>query len=347
MAARRSPGFTLVELLVVIAIIGILVALLLPAVQAAREAARRNQCVNNQKQLALAVMNFESSRGRFPVNYGGFDFGTGGRSKLASRRAEETGVGWIVEALPYIEESALYDEFDAAGVFEGFFNRGNPSGLGIKRPEARELVQREIENLQCPSDVTVTELSDNQFQWDGILVSRLSYKGNGGNPIHISVNGSADGPGTDLLEEFPHNTNYEDFYGQSGAPGPGVLYYASYLSPTRFRTITDGTSKTILIGEDVAEQNRHGATYYANANYSSTNVPLNTFGVPHPATGPAMSGVDGRLAWFEQSSFRSRHPGGANFAWCDGSVSFFQDSIDLELYQALSTRNNDEVVARP
>ena len=329
-AARPAgAGFTLVELLVVIAIIGILVSLLLPAVQAASEAARRSQCVNGQKQLALAVINYESANQRFPACYGGFHFGAGNRSNIASVQDEETGVGWIVEVLPYIEESALYDQFVEAQVFEGFFNRAAATGLGLKRPAARELVQTELKMLQCPSDESVIGLSEEQAQWSGIPVSMLSYKGNAGNPIYVT-------PSTDLLPEFPHNTDYDRYKGYSGAPAPGVFYYASYLSPTKFRNITDGTSNTMMLGEDVAEQNKHSATFYSNTTYSSTVVPLNYFADP-----------PGSFAWYEESGFRSLHPGGANFAWCDGSVSFLNEGIDHEVYQHLSTRGGDEVVEKP
>ncbi|QDT68642.1 hypothetical protein MalM25_15650 [Planctomycetes bacterium MalM25] len=329
-ASRPSAtAFTLVELLVVIAIIGILVALLLPAVQAAREAARRSQCVNGQKQLALAVMNYESATGRFPACYGGFNFGAGQRSSIASRREDETGVGWILEVLPYLEESGLYDQFAEANVFEGFFQQGNASGLGLKRPEARQLVQTELKMLQCPSDQSVIGLSEEQAQWSGIPVSMLSYKGNAGNPIHVFQ-------GNDLMPEFPHNTDYDRYKGYSGAPAPGVFYYASYLSPTKFKHITDGTSNTMMLGEDVAEQNKHSATFYSNTNYCSTVVPLNYFADP-----------PGSFAWYEESGFRSLHPGGANFAWCDGSVSFINEGIDHDVYQRLSTRGGDEVVEKP
>lgn len=327
---RRTDAFTLVELLVVIAIIGVLVSLLLPAVQAAREAARRSQCVNSERQLALAVLNFESAKKRFPASYGGFNFGgPGDRSLLPSRREEETGVGWIVEVLPMMEQAALFDQFKAANVFEGYFGGASNAGQGLKRMAARELLQVELQILQCPSDPTVIGLSDSQAQLAGIEVSRLSYKGNAGNPVYFSRT-------TDLLADFPHNQDKEQYRGYSGAPCPGVFYYASYLSPTRMEGIVDGTSNTMMLGEDVAEENNHGATFYSNCNYSSTVVPLNTFG-----------DEPGDLTWFEASGFRSLHPGGANFAWCDGSVSFVSETIDHELYQALSTREGEEIATRP
>lgn len=333
--SHRKPalaGFTLVELLVVIAIIGILVALLLPAVQSAREAARRTQCVNGEKQLALAVMTFEDANKRFPACYGGFAFGDTNRTKIRARRNEETGVGWMLEVLPQLEEQAVYDQFKENGAFEGFFDTRR--GLKDQRIIDRKLMEIEIEMLQCPSDESVAELSDNQAQWAGVFVSRTSYKGNAGNPIYFQRT-------TDILTEFPHNLDTDEYRGYSGAPCPGVFYYASYLSPTTFSKIPDGTSKTMMLGEDVAEWNNHAATFYGNTNYSSTIVPLNFFdeSLRQPPTN--------YLPWQYGSGFRSLHPGGANFAWCDGSVSFISEDIDHDLYQSLSTRAGEETLGRP
>src|SRR6266403_1899488 len=130
-----TRGFTLVELLVVIAIIGILVALLLPAVQAAREAARRASCENNIKNLALGVLNHESAKRIFPKSYDGYGNATG------SRLAEETGAGWLIFTLPYLEEQALYDRFKSSKALDEHFDpragaaSGGNKGLGLDTPE--------------------------------------------------------------------------------------------------------------------------------------------------------------------------------------------------------------------
>lgn len=336
-SAKRSAakqGFTLVELLVVIAIIGILVALLLPAVQAAREAARRSQCTNNERQLALSVINFEDANKRFPVNYGGFHFaGTSGaqRSLIVpsqSDRERETGVGWIVEVLPFIEEQNLFDQFKSAGAFEGFFNRSSPTGEGLKRPAVLPLLQVQIKGLQCPSDTSVLELSDQQFQLRDKFVALTSYKGNSGNPDYL---GFVDGAHP---ESGPNPKTSGFRYGTySGAPCPGPFYYASYLRPTKFRHIVDGTSKTFMLGEDIPEQNFASAAFYSNANYSSTNSPLNFFyDPPNPSD------------WAGTASFRSRHPSGAHFALCDGSVTFIAEDIDYDAYQSLGTMDGEELI---
>ena len=149
---ERRKAFTLVELLVVIAIIGILVAMLLPAVQAAREAARRMSCANNLKNLGLAALNHHDVNKHFPVSYGA---AYGGESPLP-----QLGVGWILNALPQLEESALYDQFKAGGAFEGGFLQQalgkTMSSVGLLSTKngisCQALMQTQLKVLQCPSD---------------------------------------------------------------------------------------------------------------------------------------------------------------------------------------------------
>ena len=148
---RLRRGFTLVELLVVIAIIGVLVALLLPAIQAAREAARRTSCSNNLKNLGLAILNHHDVRKSFPISHGAFS--------VPEASVPQSGVGWIIETLPQLEQQPLYDRFKQGGAFEGQFrqnlalNRSVPNlGLastknGISCPE---LMRTELDVLKCP-----------------------------------------------------------------------------------------------------------------------------------------------------------------------------------------------------
>lgn len=132
--ATRQRAFTLVELLVVIAIIGVLVALLLPAVQAAREAARRSQCENNLRNLALGALNHKTATKVFPRSYDGF----GGSSSSATPQ-KKNGSSWIVSTFPYIEQQSLYSQFQAAQAFVGRFNAsagaasGSQQGIGRQR----------------------------------------------------------------------------------------------------------------------------------------------------------------------------------------------------------------------
>ncbi|MEQ8208947.1 MAG: DUF1559 domain-containing protein [Lacipirellulaceae bacterium] len=324
-SATRSRGFTLVELLVVIAIIGVLVGLLLPAVQAAREAARRSQCINNLHNMALAVQTYESSKGHFPESYGGFGRNTQQGEIPAEDNNLETGVGWQLMLLPQLEQQSLFDQFDSLGALEGFFNAPSSSGLGLQRQAVLDagLLQTQLPTYMCPSDASVQQLSTEQFQWAGKTVATTSYKGNSGNPCPPGI--------FDCTERTYEGTTTR--YVPPGMPSLGVLSYADYRQPTEVRMIEDGLSNTLLIGEDIPEHNDHSTVFYANSNSSITSTQLNY--LPQPPT---------PRDWRIVQSFRSYHPGGANFAKCDASVTFIPESIDIDVYWWLSTRDGHEVL---
>jgi prepilin-type N-terminal cleavage/methylation domain-containing protein/prepilin-type processing-associated H-X9-DG protein len=317
-AAKWRRAFTLVELLVVIAIIGVLVALLLPAVQAAREAARRSQCLNNLKNLSLGALNHESAKKIFPLSYDGF-----GGSSPAATPEKENGSSWIVSTFPYIEQQALYDRFKAAQGFVGQFDPEKSGGAmasgqqGIARntPEMRELMRTPLALLQCASDESSGQPSETQFQWISIPVTVTNYKGNVGNAWCYGrwFGNKSENPST--------------------APLSGILYRANYVTPVSIKQITDGTSNTFLIGEDLPAYNYHSAAYYANGSWMATDAGINF--LPEPPTPQKYEDVYG---------FRSRHAGGAQFAMADGSVRFVEEAIDYTLYQSLSTKGGDEVV---
>jgi len=315
-AADWRRAFTLVELLVVIAIIGVLVALLLPAVQAAREAARRSQCLNNLKNLSLGALNHESAKKIFPLSYDGF-----GGSSPAATPDKENGSSWIVSTFPYLEQQTLYDRFKAAQGFVGRFNAGSGAasggqqGIARNTPEMRELMRTPLALLQCASDESSGQPSETQFQWTSVPVTVTNYKGNAGNAWCYGrwFGNRAENPST--------------------APLSGILYRANYVTPVSMKQITDGTSNTFLIGEDLPAYNDHSAAYYANGSWMATDAGINF--LPEPPTPQKYEDVYG---------FRSRHAGGAQFAMADGSVRFVEESIAYALYQALSTKGGDEVV---
>jgi prepilin-type N-terminal cleavage/methylation domain-containing protein/prepilin-type processing-associated H-X9-DG protein len=315
-------GFTLVELLVVIAIIGTLVSLLLPAVQAAREAARRSSCQNNLKQLAIAVQNCADATRRFPYNG---DIGTKSGCCAAANTAPAYW-SWIARSLPYIEQQSLYH---LAKISENMPLHTDPAADPVNGPGIRQAIGMDLKTVLCPSDGRSTSgpLTDRP-QFTGIGLGQTNYKG-------VAGSNWAWGNWT-----FDAGGNY----GTNGLDtGNGIFYRSDVRARTTFAFVTDGTSNTFMIGEDLPSSNVHCAWPYSNTATGTCAIPLNT-GLPKPTTSP----VDTSPAnWPNVYSFRSRHPGGGQFAMVDGSVHFVSQTIDLNIYRALATIDGGEVAPLP
>ena len=299
---RRSPlGFTLVELLVVIAIIGVLVALLLPAVQAARESARRTQCLNNFKQISTATHNYLAARKVFPP--GTNMWTTGVPCSMPSGKTKPfIGFSWGVYILPYIEQGPVYQLFNLKE------DPANNYGTGANYKAAAS----KIEAYLCPSDPQGFELvgccSDNT---NGSLDSEDMSKSNMAG-IADSVNWQC------MWDEWPS--------GWATPTGNGVMFQHSKISPAH---ITDGTSNTLMVGEVIGyEQGSHSAYWWAAWNVLDTangiNLPLRV-----PPRG---------LFETAETGFASYHVGGAHFTFCDGGATFINESIDQYVLAALTTR---------
>lgn len=341
----KQSGFTLVELLVVIAIIGILVALLLPAVQAAREAARRMSCSNKLKNIALATHNHHDSMKHFPVSQGMYQ-------GVDGAEGEGPGAGWILNLLPQLEEQPLYDQFQQGGAFEGGFKvglcirGGLPGAYGLtsrnNNISVTELMQNQLEILNCPSDADAALLSNGQYGWSGCEVAVTSYKGVIGDTVVGESNGTTF---TNDASQFPSGiydktnpgyTTPRDCHRDTRCRG--IFFRQSFRRPVKISSISDGTSKTFLVGEDVPSYNYHSAAFYADGDWCSCNTPINNLmGFPPETVGPDF--------WWEQRGFRSLHPGGVNFSMADGSVKFVAESVDNELYRTSCTRNGGETVS--
>ncbi len=326
---RSKAAFTLVELLVVIAIIGVLVALLLPAIQAAREAARRMSCGNNLKNIALAVHNFESAKKTFPYS---IDYNQGcqvtGEAACAIPR---TGKGWIVDILPYLEQQAMYDRMKIGINDTGFtkFVAVPQGGKGMGQLDMRPAVQTQLPLLTCPSDESA-KLRDDQFWWKGVEVAVTSYKGVlGDTEVAFALS-----PRWSKSAGFATLPDCHD--NDRGEGCNGIFWRNSYANPLTFKRVTDGMSNTLMVGETVPEQDYHSAAYFSDGDWASCNMQLNYFTDPDPANVNAK--------WYELRGFRSRHSGGVHFAMADASVQFLSDSIDHDIYQALSTKAGEEPV---
>jgi prepilin-type processing-associated H-X9-DG protein len=334
--------------LVVIAIIGILVALLLPAIQAAREAARRASCSNNLKNLGLAVLNHHDVKKHFPLSYGAFS--------LPESPLPQPGVGWILETLPQLEEQALYDQFTAGGAYEGQFRAdrahltvGNAGIIsttdGISCPK---LLQTPLTILTCPSDPSMNKLRSDQFQFANWSVAVTNYKGVLDDTwLGQTFGGTYNNDGSTYpsgiySEPAPSFRPTDDRDCHHNLRCRGIFYRQSYQRPVKIASVTDGTSHTFMIGEDLPSYNRHSTAFYANGDWCSCNIPLNNLlNLPEEALeqDPTL-----RDAWWDQQGFRSRHPGGAQFCLVDGSVRYIAESISNELYRVSCTRNGSDLV---
>jgi prepilin-type N-terminal cleavage/methylation domain-containing protein len=353
---RNRVAFTLVELLVVIAIIGILVALLLPAVQAAREAARRTQCTNNLKQFGLALQNYHDTFKKFPP--GGVSFGTHVGLNCENRKPNtyclewdtgETspGIGWQVRILPFIEQAPLYDQVSR----EGDRLHIRYTEVSIEGQPART---KQVPHARCPSD-THPGLDTNwaQGNYCGSLGSQLTPSQDSNcqpftTPgVHYQNPGGGAGHGNDT-DHIPGWGGKRNVSGMFSRIGINV----------GMADATDGTSNVIIVGEilPVCTDHTGGWWYYnggANA-HSSTSVPLNTFATcennqagwrSYPnCSGPNYNGPGGRnfgrSNWNLSWGFRSNHPAGANFLLTDGSVQFLSQNIDYQTYQRLGARGD-------
>ena len=309
----RTAGFTLVELLVVIAIIGVLVALLLPAVQAAREAARRAQCLNQMKQIVLAIHNYHDARKHIPYNHTYHARTSAQRTVgLPSFEGHLSTRGWITETLPYLEQQARYD------LMEPYFGGKYHSITGINHPDLVNVVNQPVPGFRCPSDADAVEpTSWLQWQWVRKEIALTNYKGIVGN--HKRGNNGAGDRDCMMLDHCN-----------------GFFWRHNFLTRIRFKDITDGLSQTFIVGEDLPRHNYHSALYHGNGDNSHLHYPPNLN--PNPPTP-----LDYRLV----KGFRSDHPGGVHFALCDGSVTFVADEIDFDTYQAMGSKSGGELIIDP
>jgi prepilin-type N-terminal cleavage/methylation domain-containing protein/prepilin-type processing-associated H-X9-DG protein len=319
MRSRRT-GFTLIELLVVIAIIAVLIALLLPAVQAAREAARRIQCSNNLKQMALALHSYQDQYGSFPVNSVRFQGDpyciSCGYGALYTFRAL---------MLNQIEQGPLYNAINFSYIYSPY-GEGDVAAIPVNSTVA---VTR-VAIYACPSDrmgdAATTGYGAGRT---GVLVPDASYMASSGTKIVQSVTwGGGGGPST------------------ASDNGAMVEFHAVKLAE-----IQDGTSNTLLLGEFGRSPRYVGSANWfvawdgsvqrlavAGINRAYT-APLPFADKIGPQDQPPFSGPQG------YPCFGSYHPGGANFAFCDGSVKFLKETTDQRVFGALGTRAGGDVAS--
>lgn len=334
-AVSILAGFTLVELLVVIAIIGVLVALLLPAVQAARESARRMTCINNIKQIGLACLNYETTYGKLPE---------GARPNIAEKSGQypgNNGISFHVTILPFAEFANLSDNI------LDILKRKSTTGGGrrgsgtyqiepsvYEDPELEELRQLNVAAYLCPSDPDIFD----DFMDDERYTSR-SYFG---------VTGSAASRGAD---EYIGAGNWK--MNQDGA-----LFYGSEVE---LREVLDGTSNTFLVGERWYTKRSwlvggRSTSATSVVLYSCKNIdrryPINVslhpnnYYIDHVRWGnnPEMGPGGSEEVGLHDLWFGSFHPGGAHFGFVDGSSHFISDDLDLDIFLGMASVGSGEVV---
>jgi prepilin-type N-terminal cleavage/methylation domain-containing protein/prepilin-type processing-associated H-X9-DG protein len=339
-SSRLGRGFTLIELLVVIAIIAVLIALLLPAVQSAREAARRAQCVNNLKQIGLAVYNYESAGGSYPMgnitqswfddpNCGGVYYG-------------HTVMSYI---LPYIEGSNQYNAINYSRPYNTF---AQTTAFYTK-----------VASYICPTDGSPVSLPANF-----IATAQTSYAPVRGIRENIF-----------WTQAGPNASNRCGANDSEGLFGANISY--------RIAAVTDGTSNTMMFGETSRfKEEENNSSHFSFWNVAGAwvgppwtsaaptwpgdvRITGGAFVVPVLNSPPVINGgpacqenvaAPHSLNWslpannppclyLGQWGFRSRHPGGANFGFADGSVKFIKDSVNYQVYRALGTRNGGEITS--
>jgi prepilin-type N-terminal cleavage/methylation domain-containing protein/prepilin-type processing-associated H-X9-DG protein len=330
MKRRSSRGFTLIELLVVIAIIGVLIALLLPAVQSAREAARRAQCTNNLKQIGLAMHNYHSTYGSLPPGSSNYGWGT-----------------WIVFILPYTEQNPLFNSWNQSGAavdVNGVLTYGAPPNTTTTR--------NRLNTYTCPSD-TPNALYG--------VMPMYNYAANFGNTSLAQHLNAVSDPYNSSKKLIFAGAPFSDF------TYPGSSGWRAAGGVVGLQNITDGTSGTLMCSEVVQGQGPaagvtvngvsgltdiRGFTIWGDGcSFESAIGPNSTFpdviyqsshcAYPYAQNPPCILGTT-NMNWFGS---RSRHPGGVNSLMIDGHVQFIKNSIAISTWRSLSTTQGGEVLS--
>jgi len=366
--STRDRAFTLIELLVVIAIIAVLIALLLPAVQAAREAARRAQCVNNLKQIGIALHNYHDQNGSFPL--GGVNLGP---SSAGWTPGTTNALSWRALILPQMEQGTIYNALNlsvniasnTANTYAGYtvwmtvsntwLCPSDGTNNGGQRPSGTADVNNgnypvgnPPSNPATKQPATTTPVSNYAGSFgDNAAISGLTA---GNNPWETPA--CATPPAGQPLIGQPGfwGTTYTcDTKATTGGTLRGFFDYRTG-QVVNMAKVTDGSSNTIMVGEVIPQQAADSNMYTLNGGVAGVTIPLNWNTAGVPGQYPGCNVTFGNTSWgcrfsYSSKGFKSMHPGGVNFLFGDGSVKFLKNSINRFTLLGLGSTSGGEVIS--
>jgi prepilin-type N-terminal cleavage/methylation domain-containing protein/prepilin-type processing-associated H-X9-DG protein len=366
--STRRRGFTLIELLVVIAIIAVLIALLLPAVQAAREAARRAQCVNNMKQIGIALHNYHDQNGSFPL--GGINIGV----SSAGWNGQANTLSWRALILPQMEQNNVYNALNiyvtvssnAVDTYAGYtawvtvngawLCPSDPGNMGGQRPSNTADANNGNYPINNPPSNPATKAP-------ATTVPVANYAGSFGDNNAVgggltAVANPWETPDCKSPAAGQPQIGYPGFWGTtyscnaSSSSGGTLRGFFDYRTGqvVNMARVTDGSSNTIMVGEMLPQQAADSNFYGLNGSTAGVTIPLNWNSSGVPGQYPGCAATFGNSTWgcrfsYANKGFKSFHPGGVNFLFGDGSVKFLKNSINQITKCALGSTSGGEVVS--